>query len=273
MIDKDLLPLWRHRKVSSIGRRDVIGLLDSVVARNAPIKANRLKALTSKIFAFALTRELVEYNPALGIPRPAPEHSRERVLSEDEIRHLWVALDAEPTHVAAAFKLLLLTAARRSEVLGMTWHEINLDGALWTLPAARSKNSTEHRIPLVPAAVALLHGIKDQSPDDEFVFPGGRSGCPVANPQKWLARLRKRAGIDDFRLHDLRRSVASHMTALGVPRLVVSKLLNHAESGVTSVYDRHSYDHEKRSALLSWERKLNQIVAGTLPVEKVTAIR
>jgi integrase len=267
MLDKDLLPLWRHHKLSAIGRRDVIALLDSVVARNAPIKANRLKAIVSKMFAFALARELVEYNPVLGTPRPAPESSRERVLSEEEIRRLWMALDAEPAHVVAVFKLLLLTAARRSEVLGMKWSEIDFGSELWILPADRSKNGNEHRIPLTSSAIQVLLSFKDRNGDGEFVFQGGRIGKPVANPQKWLARLRERAGLEDFRLHDLRRSVASHMTALGVPRLVVSKLLNHAEVGITSVYDRHSYDREKRSALLKWERRLTKIV-GDAPSKR-----
>jgi integrase len=273
MLDSDILPLWKHHKLSAIGRRDVIALLDAIVARGAGVKANRVRALLSKVFAFALARELVEYNPVLGVPRPAPEHSRERVLSEDEIRRLWVALDAERPHVAAAFKLLLLTAARRSEVLGMKWSEVDLRAALWTLPAHRSKNGTEHRIPLTPAAVEVLLSLKDRASAIEFVFQGGRIGRPVANPQKWLARLRKRADLEDFRLHDLRRSVASHMTALGVPRLVVSKLLNHAESGITSVYDRHGYHAEMASAARRWELRLTEIVEGAPAPAKVVSLR
>jgi integrase len=273
MLNSDILPLWKNLKLSAISRRDVIALLDTAVARNAPIKANRLKALLSKVFSFALARELVEYNPVLGVPRPAPEHSRERVLSEDELRRLWIALGAEPAHIAATFKLLLLTAARRSEVLGMKWSEIDLDTELWTLPAERSKNRNQHRIPLTPGATEVLRSLKERNGTSDCVFEGGRIGRPIANPQRWLARLRTHAGLEDFRLHDLRRSVASHITALGVPRLVVTKLLNHAETGITSVYDRHSYDPEKRAALLKWERRLTEVVEGVQAPAKVVSIR
>jgi integrase len=271
MLALDLLPAWKYRRISKVGRRDVIALLDGIVARGAPIQANRVQALISKMFNFAVGRGLVDSNPAYRVPRSAPEHSRDRVLSDGEIRLLWRTLDGEQTRVAAAFKLALLTAARRSEVLGMRWGELDFDAGWWTIPAEPSKNGLSHRVPLVPAALPLLHALKEGSHDPEVVFLGGRLGRPVANPQKWLARIRRRAQLNDFRLHDLRRTVASNLTALGVPRLVVGKLLNHVETGVTAVYDRHSYDQEKRGALLKWERRLTEIITGE-PVCKVVEI-
>jgi integrase len=215
---------------------------------------------------------MIESNPAYQVPRPAPERSRDRVLSDDEIRRLWLALDSEPVRIASVFKLAILTAARRSEVLGMTWAELDLDGGWWTLPAERSKNKLAHRVPLVAAALQMLRILHDGPHDIEFVFRGGRRGHPLANPQKWLARVRTRAELSDFRLHDLRRTVASNLTRLGVPRLTVSKLLNHVESSVTAVYDRHSYDAEKRAALARWERRLSDIVTGEAS-PKVVALR
>jgi len=260
MLNADLLPAWKDRKLPAIGRRDVIALLDEVVARGAPIHANRLRALASTIFNFAIGRDLVENNPAHKVPRPALERSRERRLSDEEIRRLWTALDAEPIRVQVFYRLALLTAACRSEILGLAWSELDLDRGWWVLPADRSKNGEEHRIPVSPTAVDLLRSI-EATRKSPFVFAGGRIGRPVSNPQKWIARIRPRAQLVDFVFHDLRRTAASKMTEIGVERLTVSKILNHAEGGITKVYDRHSYDAEKRVALLKWDRHLERLLA------------
>ena len=121
----------------------------------------------------------------------------------------------------------------------------------------------------MPAAVNLLRQFAN---DRDFVFVGGRIGRPIANVQAWLVKLRQRAALADFRFHDLRRTVASGMSAIGIPRLTISKLLNHTEGGVTRIYDRHSYDSEKRQALLRWERHLTKIVSGASNVIELHAL-
>jgi len=271
-LNRELLPAWGPRKVHDIRKSDVVDVLDTIIARNKLVMANRTRALMSKIFNFAIGRDYIEYNPCHKVMPLMKEHSRDRVLTDGEVRSLWLALEAEPARVKAAFRLALWTVARRSEILGVRWSELDLDGGWWTLPAERSKNGLAHRIPLVPSAVALLRTLQEGPHDAEYVFRGGRTGQPVSNPQKWLARIRNRAGLADFRLHDIRRTVASSLTGLGVSRLVVSKLLNHVETGVTAVYDRHSYDAEKRGALLKWERRLLEIVEDR-PAAKVVALR
>ena len=130
MLAADLLPAWRDRKLPTISRRDVIAVLDTIVARGAPIRANRVLALASTIFNFAIGRDLLEHNPAHRIARPALERSRERRLSDDEIRRLWTTLDQERFKVQAVFKLALLTAARRSEIIGLPWSEVDLEAGL-----------------------------------------------------------------------------------------------------------------------------------------------
>ena len=272
MLNADLLPAWKDRKLPAIGRRDVIALLDEIVARGAPIHANRVLALCSTIFNFAIGRDLTEHNPAHKVPRPALERSRERRLSDDEVRRLWLALEPEPLKIQAVYKLALLTAARRSEILGLAWSELDLERGWWTLPAGRAKSGEEHRIPLSPTAVSLLRQLEDGH-KSAFVFPGGRLGRPVANPQKWIARIRQRAALEDFRFHDLRRTAASGMSSIGVPRLTISKLLNHAEGGITKIYDRHSYDPEKRAALLKWDRHLTAMVQGEEAASNVIALQ
>jgi integrase len=271
MLRADLLPAWGGRKASTISRRDVIALVDEIVARGAPVHANRVLALTSTIFNFAIGRDLLEVNPAYRIARPTLERSRDRRLSDEEIRRLWMALEGEPLKVQAAFKLALLTCARRSELLGMAWTELDLDRGWWTLPADRTKRGEEHRIPLAPTAVSLLRHFEAAS-KSPIVLSGGRTGRAMTTPQKWMTKIRASAGLEDFVFHDLRRTAASGLSSIGVPRLTISKILNHAEGGVTKVYDRHSYDPEKRAALAKWERHLIEIVTGK-PASNVIALQ
>ncbi len=272
ILKADLLPKWRNRKAHEIKRADVLALLDAIVDRGAPVMANRTRALISKIFNFGIKRGVVEVNPAAGVENPGPERQRDRVLSEDEIRILWQALQVEPARMSAIFRLGLLTAQRRSEILGMRWNELDLDAGWWTIPAERSKNNLAHRVPLAPQAATLLRQIRDASPEETLVFRGGRVGQSLGNLQKPMRRIKKASAID-FKFHDLRRTAASHMTGIGIPRLVVSKLLNHVERGITAVYDRHSYDAEKRGALIKWERHLVAVATGEKTASNVIPLQ
>lgn len=273
ILNRDLLPRWRGRKAHEIKRADVIQLLDEIVDRNAPVMANRTRALISKVFNFGIKRGIVESNPAYGVDNPGHEQQRDRVLSEDEIRQLWNALETERPWSAAIFRLGILTAQRRGEILGMKWDELDLTARWWTVPAERAKNGLAHRVPLAPQALKILSALKAGKHDPVYVFRGGRVGRPIANLQKPLRRVKKNSRID-FRFHDLRRTAASLMTGIGIPRLVVSKILNHVERGITAVYDRHSYDAEKRAALLKWERRAQHIVSPkgkVIPLHAATA--
>ncbi|MGO9681342.1 MAG: tyrosine-type recombinase/integrase [Beijerinckiaceae bacterium] len=281
IIDRELLPAWKFRKAGETRRADVIALLDGIVERGAPVMANRTRALISKIFNFGIGREIVEANPAHGIGRPGgAEQQRDRVLSEEEIRTVWKALESESPKTRAIFRLALLTAQRRSEITGMQWAELDLDSGWWTIPAERAKNGLAHRVPLSPEAVRILESVKRSikrkkktgARDEPLVFRGGRIGRPLTNLQKPMRRIKDASAVD-FHFHDLRRTAASLMTGIGIPRLVVSKILNHIEGGITAVYDRHSYDAEKRAALLKWERHLVAIATGNKAPVKVIAFR
>ncbi len=173
MLKADLLPEWKDRKLAEITRRDVRNVIDAITDRGAPIHANRVRALVSKMFNFAIDRDYIEANPAYRISGRNKEIKRDRVLTFDELRRLWGALESEPARVGAAFKLLLLTAARRSEVLGMSWAELDLENGWWTVSADRAKNGLSHRVPLSPSALRLLKTLKN---DTEFVFQGGPRG-------------------------------------------------------------------------------------------------
>lgn len=255
-----LVTRWGSRKVKDIHRRDVRELLDEIAER-APIMANRTLALVRKMFNFGIEHDWVDTNPCHMIKRPAPESQRERVLSEDEIRRVWKALDDEHPIIAVLFRLRLLTAQRGGELLGATWGEMDLASSWWTIPAERSKNGLAHRVPLSPRALRILKALRKKTDDSPWVFPSTRKKGPHINhAQKAIERIVERSGVE-FRGHDLRRTAASLMVGAGVPRLVVSKILNHVETGVTAVYDRHSYDQEKRQALDFWGCRVEAIVS------------
>jgi integrase len=276
-LDRDLLPAWASRKARSIERADVRDLLDRIVERGAPIMANRTKALISKLFNFGIEHEVVVNNPAYKAPRPAKEQQRERVWNQGELRALWKALDDESSSpaFADAMKLALLTAQRKSEVLGMRWDELDLETGWWTIPGERTKNGKAHRVPLGPQALAILRERRAAVPESPFVFPGGREGLPLLNIQKPMGRLRARMADQfdgEFKFHDARRTAASHMASIAIQRIVISKILNHVEQGVTKVYDRFSCDRPKREALLKWDRELARIVSGQPEPQKVVSL-
>jgi integrase len=254
LLDHKVLPKWKHRAIVDITRRDVRDLVDGVAAAGAPIVANRVAALLSKMFGFALDRELVEASPAVRIPRPGQEQQRDRVLTEDELRTLWGQFSALPAEMGAYFKLRALTAQRGGEVAAMTWSDVDLESGWWTVPSAVAKNKLAHRVPLSPTACNLLAAILQTARTDAtYVLEGARGKRQQAEAAATLT-------VENFRGHDLRRTAASMMAAGGIQRLTIGKLLNHVERSVTAVYDRHGYDPEKQAAIAWWDAKLASII-------------
>jgi integrase len=269
-LDRDLLPTFRLRKAADVKRRDVKKLLAEIKARGAPVLANRTLEIMRKIYNWAIDEERVEINPCLGI-EPFTEQSRDRVLSEDEIRAVWKALDSQQQLAAARFRLLLLTAQRYGEVRQMRWDDI-ADG-WWTIPAEFSKNRLSHRVPLSALALAIVDGLRELTGGAKWVFPSPVNDAAVHSDDKRLITLRKESGVN-FRAHDLRRTAASYMGSMGIGRFTIGRVLNHVETSVTATYDRHSYDKEKRRALDAWARRLKEILAGKKPADgKVLTFR
>ncbi len=197
----------------------------------------------------------------------------------------------EASSLVAAVRLMLLTAQRRGEVLRMRWEDISeerqegdapTDGQkaparfTWTIPAESAKNGRAHRVPLSPEALAVL---ESRPRSGAWVLPGrlvDENGKPrehVTNVERAIDRARDRQKLEHFTPHDLRRTAASAMTALGIPRLTVKKILNHVDRDVTGIYDRHSYDPEKRTALEAWGRRVAEIVTGEGRRGSVVAFR
>jgi integrase len=257
----EVLPVWGQRQASAITRREVMALLDALMARGVPILANRTLALVRRLFNWAISRDLLEHNPCQQVRAPGKEHPRERVLSAEEIRLVWAAFSVLPLVWEVYMKVTLLTAQRSGEVRTMQWADVDLGAAWWTIPGAQAKNGRAHRVPLSAHVLALLHQRRTEDSLTPWVFPSPRlQQRPITNVPQTARLVSEKAGVC-YVTHDLRRTAASHMTSMGISRLVVAKILNHAEPRVTRVYDRHSYDAEKRQALEAWGCKVLALVA------------
>lgn len=257
----DVLPEWGPLKASELRRRDVIRLIEEK-AETAPIAANRLLALIRTVFNFAIDRDLLEANPAARVKPPGKEVKRDRVLNAEEIRAFWQGLEGAKMgpEMRTLLRMILITAQRPGEVTMAGWEEFDLESDWWTIPSERSKNGLAHRVPLSSLALEQLEVLQRR---DRWVFASRRGGPFYrTSPANALIDNRNCFAIAHFAAHDLRRTAASHMTSVGVARLVVSKILNHVERGVTSTYDRHSYDLEKQHAMNTWDRKLRAILNG-----------
>ena len=271
IIERDIVPLLGKLKASAVTRTNVRELLRTITAREAPIMANRVLGLLRKIFNWAIAEEIggVEHNPCMLIAKPALENQRDRVLGADEIAALWTALDNPevrlPKRIRIALKLQLVTAQRKGEVVSAEWSEMDRQSErVWTIPAEKAKNGLAHRVALSSLALDLLGDLKALSGKSRWLFPSPHGDRPITGRavNHAMTKALDHLGVANITPHDLRRTAASHMTGMGISRLVVSRILNHAETGVTAVYDRHSYDPEKRQALDAWARRVEDIVAG-----------
>jgi integrase len=266
-----VLPRWRTRMVHEITRRDVLDVLDRVVDAGKPVQANRVFSALRKMFNWAIARDIVAHSPCTGIRRPSPERSRDRVLSDAELRAVWLAADRIGWPLV---KLLTLTGQRRDEVAKIEWSEIDLKARTWTLPAPRVKNNKPHEVPLSDAAVNVLNALPRIG--DRFAFTA-RGDAPSngysENKRKLDALLPP--DMPPWVLHDLRRTVASGMARLGVALPVIEKILNHSSgsfAGIVGVYQKHEFSIEKRHALETWGAFVVGLVADK-PRKNVVALR
>lgn len=282
ILRREVLPKWQGRAVGDIRKRDIIELIDGIVDRGAATMANRVFAAVRKMFSWAAERDLIEASPCAGLRPPAPETRRDRVLTEDELVAVWRGADAMGWPFGPMVKLLILTGQRREEVAQARWSEMDLDGAEWVIPAARAKNNKAHLVPLSDPAVEIIKALPK-------IAPGGKAGGrPVwlftttgETPVSGFARAKKRLDkltlealskdaeepveMAPWRLHDIRRTVATGMAGLNVNLPVVERILNHISGsfgGVAGVYQHHQFNDDKRAALDAWASHVLHLVQG-----------
>src|SRR5690606_27142269 len=182
-------------------------------ADRAPGTARRLAAHLKTMFVWAVATDRLAGDPSAGLPRPAAAQSRDRVLTDDELRAFWRGCDGLGYPFGGCFKLILLTAARRAEVGGMSWAEVDELAGLWTLPADRSKNGREHQVSLSAPARAIIAALPRHGP---WLFTATGRG-PVQSFDGPRARIAMPEGTAPWRLHDLRRTAATRMAGLRIP--------------------------------------------------------
>ncbi len=256
-VERYALRKWQATPIREIRRTDVKDLVREI-HKSAPIASNRTLAYLKTFFDWAADEELIETSPAAPVKPLAAEVKRDRVLTDSEIRAIWEAC-GELGAFGRAFRLMLATGQRRTEVGEMVRREIDLAHRLWILPRERTKADRAHEIPLNDLALAIL----EECPKlGEFVFSTDGTR-PVSGWSHGKRALDEKAKIDDWHIHDLRRTAATNLAKIGVDRIVISKLLNHSEVGVTGIYDRHSRDPEKRAAMERWGQRLKAIIDGT----------
>ena len=265
-LNKDVLPRWGNKRVQDITKRDVLDLLDAVIDRGGGLSANRVLAVIRKLFNWAVQRGVITVSPAAGIKPPLAEQSRDRILSDDEIRWLWLAGDKVGYPFGSMAKMLLLTGQRRNEVAGMTWAELDLDKKLWTLPGGRTKNDEAHEVPLSDPALAVIASLPRIKSDKGFLFTtngtthvSGYSRAKAVIDKGMLDIAREERGLEAeiprWTFHDCRRTAVSGMARLGISLPVIEKTVNHSSgsfAGIVGVYQRHSFANEKRNALEAW---------------------
>lgn len=272
LVVKDVLPAWGERKVTTITRRDAVLLIDKVRGR-APITANRLQTVIVQMFNFAAERGILKVSPLAGMKKK-PEQARQRVLNDDEIRLLWLALDLDNMNMdiyrvsKLALKMILLTGQRPGEVCGMARNEID-DENFWNIPAERRKGSIPQRVPLSSLALEVLEEGRIYSGDSPSVFASShKENEPMTSHalSKAISRHWSEIGFTEkFTPHDLRRTVRTRLAEIGISDIVAECVLGHKIPGIMGVYNVHSYDKEKRQALDKWDRKLRQIVGIEAP--------
>lgn len=297
MINRDLAE-WLDRPIDSITAREISDLVYRK-AQTSPMSANRLTSLIKKIMRWAKRRHILSFNPAADVEKPSEEHARDRFMTDEEIQLIWDAASRVGDPYGRLVQMLLATGQRRGEVAGMRRSELGIleqrDGRTgetrtieaWLLPAERTKRSVAHAVPLSPLTKRLIDGapqlVEDDKPFDH-VFASGLCGdAPPSGWSKYSRRLdreigkaiakalhetydRKKHALPDWHLHDLRRTMATHMEMLGVDRRVISRILNHSEGdkSVTAIYARYRFDAEAAEAMNLWAAKLERLTGANI---------
>lgn len=273
ILRRDFLPPWRNKRIEQITRADVNKILDAIIDRGAPSGANHCFAMIRRVFNWAIERGLIEQSPCTGMKRPTKDISRDRVLTDEELQAVWRTADQEAYPFGVITQLLILTGQRIGEVTTMRWQDIDLGEQLWNLEATRNKSGRAHIVPLTNSTVALIENIPYLH--KELLFPAQKINAdrPVSGISKFKSRLDEISQVFDWRIHDLRRTVATGMAKKQIPPHVVERILNHKSGtfgGVAGVYNRFGYLPEMRNALETWESHVLCLISDREKDSKLT---
>ena len=300
-IRRDLVPPWRIRPITSITKHDVVEVIEDIISRRGtPGKvcyaAHHSLSYAKKLFAWAAARNYgLENNPCDKI-KPSEligaKAKRKRVLTDDEIRLLWKVAGDITYPLGPLVRLLLVTGQRLREIAHGEWRELDIRGAVWTIPGRRMKNGDSHEVPLSQLALEILRSLP-RFQGGIFIFSSTGGERPVSGFSTYRLRLdramlgahRRALGLSEddgaprralsladgeaiprdhcverFTFHDLRRTMRTRLSALPIPDEVRELMIAHRQSGLHQTYDLHRYRDEKRRGFELWADQLVQIV-------------
>lgn len=273
-LGKDVLPVWGHKMVGEIRKRDAIALIESI-AKRAPGQSRNVLLASRAMFSYAVHREIVEYNPFSGVGIAVPQvspNSRERTLSDNEIKHVWSMLSnwSSSEIIRRALLLILVTGQRPGEVAGIHSREVSFGVGKercricrrcgwWTIPSERSKNGRENRVFLNDLSMSLLINF------DDYLFPASRgaNGPVIVNSlAHHISHYTKPPylGLPRWTPHDLRRTAATGLASIGCPDEIIDEIQNHKKRGIIGTYNRYRYESEKQQWLTKWSEHLKRLV-------------
>jgi integrase len=258
LLRREVGSTWSGRSIHEITKRDVVEIISAIEHRGAPSAANKALKSIKTFLRWCVGRAVLDQSPAEGVPLPAKEVARDRVLTDQELAQVMVAARKMDGPYGGIVEFLALTGQRREEVARMDWDELDLAQRVWTLPKSRTKNGKEHVVHLSKQSVAVLKRAAVQGP---FVFSllGTKPFQEFSRAKRQLDAL---SGVTGWRLHDLRRTCVSGMARLGIAPHVADKILNHQAgtiSGVAAVYQRHEFLLERQQALDLWGAHVGKI--------------
>lgn len=251
-----MIPIMGSRQMDTITAADGVEMMDMISRKSSDNRAAKAIAYLRPFFRWAAGRSIIPTNPwVVIVPPSGTSEARERVLTDDELGKIWSFAKADAYPFGPFLQLLILTAQRRAEVGGMMWEEFDFERGLWSIPSARHKQKRGHEVPLPSAAIELITPLPRHC---DWLFSTTRKS-PISGYGRFKQRIDKATGVSDWRLHDIRRTAATRMAELQVPRFVIARVLGHSDTSITATYDRASYRGEKLEALEQWVKFLTRL--------------
>ena len=250
---------WTGRSIHEISKRDVVEVISAIEQRGAPVAANKTLKSTKTFLRWCVGRAILDQSPAEGVPLPAKEVARDRVLDDHELANVILAARKTGGPYGGIVEFLALTGQRREEVARLAWQELDLEQRVWIIPKSRTKNAKAHVVHLSAQSISVLKRGHRQGPV-AFSLLGTKPFQEFSRAKSVLDQL---SGVSGWRLHDLRRTCVSGMARLGVAPHVADKILNHQSgtiSGVAAVYQRHEFLAERQAALDLWGAHIGRLL-------------
>ena len=257
VLEKDVIPAIGSKQIADVTVSDVLAITDKIKARGADQMALQTRNVLKRLFAYAIAREKASFNPAAAVEAKfiASAKSRDVSLSSDELGRLLRLIYQSSMKRAhkLALHLLILCMVRKSELIEAKWDEINFEKAEWSIPGERMKKDKPHFVPLSRQALAMLEELKGLASGSEWIFPS-RSNLhqPIAKSTLNAAVRTLEHDVQDFVIHDFRRTASTHLHEAGFNSDWVEKALAHETKGIRGVYNRAQYAEHRREMLQWW---------------------